>query len=192
MKSFTLKNANVAFPDSTHIFHAKRFRHRNGSLAGNILKRFNVIIDYKRAVITLNKNRYFNDKFSYNKSGIELAHDGFRVISEKDNSTIDSKTGLLQSNKAQNGTRIVMDSPYKISLKPAYIIVELRDDSPAQKAGLKIGDAILNINNKPTYQFSLQKLIQFFYADSGNKIKLVVDREGEVLTFSFILENMLN
>ncbi|MGC1203446.1 MAG: aspartyl protease family protein [Flavobacteriaceae bacterium] len=193
LKSFTLKNANVAFPDSSHIFHAKRFRDRNGSLAGNILKRFNVIVDYKRAIITLKRNGYFRDKFSYNKSGIELAHNGFRLVREKDNNIIlSSNYGDKVNSEAVSITKIIQNNNYKISLKPAYVIVELRDDSPAQKAGLKIGDAILNINNKPTYQFTLQKLIQFFYGNSGNKITLVVDREDQVLTFSFILENMLN
>lgn len=192
LKSFTLKNANVAFPDSTHIFHAKKFTDRNGSLAGNILKRFNVIVDYKRAIITLKKNGYFRDKFRYNKSGIELAHNGFRLVREKDNNiALLSNYGDKVNSEAVSVTKVIENNKYKISLKPAYVIVELRDDSPAQKAGLKIGDVILNINKKPSYQFSLQKLMQLFYGDSGNKIKLVVDRDGEVLTFSFILENML-
>ncbi len=191
LKSFTLKNANVAFPDSTHISHAKKFTDRNGSLAGNILKRFNVIVDYKRAIITLNKNKHYKDKFSYNKSGIEIAHSGFRFVKEKDNAFLNSKTGIMQSNEAQNGTRIEINPRYKISLKPAYTIVELRDESPARKAGLEIGDVILSINRKPTYQFSLQKLIQMFYGDSGKTIKLVIDRNGEVLTYNFVLQNVL-
>lgn len=192
LKSFTLKNANVAFPDSTYIFHAKKIKDRNGSLAGNILKRFNIIMDYSRAIITLNKNRHFKDKFNYNKSGIELAHNGFRFVREKDNTVLNSRRGIMQSNNFQNGTRIEMDTQYKISLKPAYTIVELRDNSPAKKAGLKIGDIILNINRKNTYQFSLQKLMQIFYGDTGSEIKLAVERDGKVLTFNFLLENMLN
>ena len=30
-------------------------------------------MDYRKAAITLKKNSNFNDKFSYNKSGIEIA-----------------------------------------------------------------------------------------------------------------------
>ena len=192
LKRFELKNANVAYPDSTHVAHARRFKGRNGSLAGNILKRFNVIIDYKRAVITLNKNRHFRDKFDYNKSGIELAHSGYRFVKEKDNSVLKSRTGIVQSNKVQNETIIEMDTRYKISLKPAYAIVELRGDSSAEKAGLEIGDMVLSINKRPTYRFTLQKLMQIFYGDSGDNIKLTVERDGKVLTYNFLLEKMLN
>jgi len=74
IKSFKLPRANVAFPDSSSISTAKNFKDRNGSLAGNILKRFNVIIDYKRGLIQLKKNRYFKEPFSYNKSGIEIVN----------------------------------------------------------------------------------------------------------------------
>ena len=80
-----LKNANVAYPDSTSISYARQFKDRNGSLAGNILKRFNLIVDYPRGYITFKKNSYFKDPFSYNKSGIELAHDGMRFVKEIDN-----------------------------------------------------------------------------------------------------------
>ena len=36
---------------------------------------------------------------------------------------------------------------YKYSIKSAYTIVELRKDSPADKAGLLIGDVILKIDD---------------------------------------------
>ena len=51
-----LKRANVAYPDSTSISYARKFKGRNGSLAGNILKRFNVIMDYRNALVTFKKN----------------------------------------------------------------------------------------------------------------------------------------
>ena len=190
LKKFTLKNANVAFPDSTYILHARKFKERNGSLGGNILKRFNVIIDYKRAVITLNKNSHFKNKFSYNKSGIELAHDGLMVVKENDNS-MQRRTGNSNNNEGStDDSRIVITTRHEISLQPAYTIVELRENSPAEKAGLQIGDVILAINNKSAHQFSLQKLMYIFYAEAGKNIKLKVHRNGQLLTFNFQLESL--
>lgn len=188
LKNFTLKNANVAFPDSTYILHARKFKERNGSLGGNVLKRFNIIIDYKRAIITLNKNNYFRDKFSYNKSGIELEHDGLRVIKENDNSM--QKPTDRNSNNIDDTRIVIVKAKQKISLEPAYTIVELRINSPAEKAGLEIGDVILAINNKPAHQFSLQELMYVFYDEAGKKIKLKVDRYGQILNFNFQLENL--
>ena len=184
-----LKNANVAFPDSTYITLASQFKARNGSLAGNILKRFNLIVDYPRGYITLKKNSYFNDSFSYNKSGIELAHNGMRFVKELDN-VIRGDEDTNFTDETRNGTKIVFDTHYKLSLKPAYTIVELREGSPADRAGLMIGDVILSINGKPSYHYNLQDLTHKFYDDEGAHIKLVVERAGKELTFEFRLEKL--
>ncbi|NMH88581.1 PDZ domain-containing protein [Flavivirga algicola] len=187
LRSFELNNVNVSYPDSTYILHARKLKGRNGSLSGNILKRFNIVFDYRRAKITLTKNHYFNEKFQYNKSGIELAHNGLRLVQERDNFIGNDNYGNSQE---QSGTRIMINPQYKLSLKPAYTIVELREGSPAEKAGLLKGDVILSINNKSTYHFKLQELIIMFYGDSGKRIKLKVERGDKILTFEFRLENL--
>ncbi|MDO5979955.1 retropepsin-like aspartic protease [Flavivirga spongiicola] len=187
LKSFQLNKVNVSFPDSTFILFARKHKSRNGSLSGNILKRFNVIFDYRNAIITLTKNHYFNEKFQYNKSGIELAHDGFRLVREKDN-LVSNDNGLGDSQ--EKGTKIIIDPQYKLSLKPAYAIVELRKNSPAEKAGLLKGDIILSINNRNSYQFTLQELIHMFYGEAGKRIKLKIERDKSTFTFQFQLENL--
>ncbi|WP_242206297.1 retropepsin-like aspartic protease [Aestuariivivens insulae] len=189
LQDFTLKNVNVAFPDSSSISYARRFKDRNGSISGNILKRFNLIIDYQHALIILKKNSYFKSKFTYNKSGIELAHEGVRLVREKDES-IQTGDATASSAENRNGTRIVFDARYKLSLKPAYSIVELRQGSPAEKAGLKLGDIILSINGKQAHQFTLQNITQMFYDDAGKRIRLKIDRDGVVMGFSFVLEDV--
>ncbi|MGK0254756.1 MAG: hypothetical protein ACI9OE_002265 [Mariniflexile sp.] len=191
INSFVLENANVAYPDDSYMSSAKHFKDRNGTLAGNILKRFNMIVNYQKATITLKRNSYFNEKFSYNRSGIELAHDGVRLVREKDNKILNEKSGLTQNEEDLNRNRIVLDTHFKLSLKPAYSIVELRKDSPAFNAGLMINDVVLSINGKPAHEFSLQQIIHMFYGDDGNRIKLKVDRNGKDLTFNFILKSPL-
>ena len=187
LNQFVLKRANVAFPDSTSISFARKFTGRNGSLAGNILKRFNIIMDYRKAIVTFKKNGYFFEKFSYNKSGIELAHDGVRFVKERENYI--SNENNLSNQTNQNGTKIVFDARYKFSLKPAYTIVELRTDSPAYRAGLKNGDVVLSVNGKPAHHFTLQEIMYKFYDEDGKRIKLKVDRDGIILNFSFLLED---
>tara|TARA_R110002072_G_scaffold29748_5_gene93594 strand:+ start:2166 stop:3491 length:1326 start_codon:yes stop_codon:yes gene_type:complete len=185
LKNFVLDNVNVSYPDSTFISYARKHKNRNGSLSGNILKRFNVIFDYQRAIITLKKNNLFNDEFNYNKSGIELAHDGMRILRELNKSNIKQNSTTQSSNN-----NIILDNQYQISLKPAYAIVELRKDSPAEQAGLKIGDILISINGKQTYQLRLNQIIQMFYDDDGKKIRMRVDRGGDALIFNFKLKKL--
>ncbi len=45
---------------------------RNGSLGGEILKRYRVIFDYSRKEIILRPNRFFRKSFHHNMSGIEV------------------------------------------------------------------------------------------------------------------------
>lgn len=191
LKSFKFKRANVAFPDSTSIFYAKKIQDRNGSLSGNVLKRFNIIFDYRKAIITLKKNNHYGEKFSYNKSGIELEHSGVRLVKEQDNSAF-RFDNYGSENATGADTRIVVDTQYKLSLKPAYTIVQLRRGSPAERAGLMIGDIIYSVNNKSTIDLKLYEIVQKFYDDAGKRIKLRVERDGIILFYEFKLESPIN
>lgn len=188
LKKFTIKKPNVAFPDSTSIGHVLSHKERHGSVSGGVLKRFNLIFNYRKSMVTLKKNSFFKAPFRYNKSGIELAHDGVQLVKETD--YVVSGANAIQ--KSDNNSKVVFNANYKLTLKPAYTIVELRTNSPAYKAGLQIGDRVLSVNNKPAYHFSLQKLTELFYSDHGTRIKLKIERKDEVLVYSFKLEDVLN
>lgn len=189
LNDFRFKNANVSFPDSTSIMYAKQHKERNGSVAGSILKRFSIIFDYSKARITLKKNSNFRDPFSYNKSGIELEHSGVRLVKEEDNSVF-RFDNYGTENTASSDTRIIVDTQYKLALKPAFSIVELRQGSPAERAGLKVGDVILTINGNSTQNLELQDVVQMFYEEVGKRIKLRVDRNGIILFYEFMLESV--
>jgi hypothetical protein len=190
ISNFDIKNVNVAFPDTLSIAHAKKIKDRNGSVSGEILKRFNMVFDYQKARIILNKNNNFKKPFNYNKSGIVLEHEGVRVIKEidRDNAILPFKI----KNESVAQSSMVVSGTYKYTLTPSFTIVELRDNSPAQLAGLQIGDVILNINNRQAHLYSLQDIIQLFYGEDGKRIKLLVDRKGIQLKFQFKLKSLLN
>lgn len=188
LNGFVLKNANVAFPDASSISFARQFKERNGSLAGNILKRFNMVFNYQKAIMIIKKNSLFKQEFSYNKSGIELAHSGVRFIKEVDYKV--GKNNELVNGDTNKAYRIVFDSSYKFSLMPAYAIAELRENSPAAKAGLLPGDIVLSINGTSTHQFTLQDLMHKFYDKEDTKIKLTVERHGHVFSVTFRLEKL--
>ncbi len=69
---FELKNPVVSLPDSTSIVNAMGIDERNGSIGGEILARFDIVIDHQEERLIIRKNSNFRKKFSYNMSGIEI------------------------------------------------------------------------------------------------------------------------
>ena len=187
--SFRMTRVNVAYPDSTSISFARKFKERSGTISGAVLKRFNIIFDYPNRTISLKKNRNFSDPFYYNKSGITLEHDGVRVVK-----TVDKNRDVARfqsANESVATSNMVLSGSYKYSLEPSYKIVELRIDSPAYRAGLKVGDVILNINSRHAHLYSMQQIIQMFYGEDGKRIRLLVDRNGVQKKLQFKLESLL-
>lgn len=185
---YSLDQVNVSFPDSASISAAKKDKDRNGSVSGNILKRFNLVFNYRDSTLLLKKNRNFKERFHYNNSGIILEHSGVRVIKEV-------SKGIIIKPFANNNTPF--DKPleqkagYTYALVPSFIIVEILNDSPAYLAGLQLGDIILRINGTEAHTLKLQEIMQMFYDEDGKKIKLLVDRNGSELQFEFLLQDKL-
>lgn len=184
-----LRNVNVAFPDAEAITYARKFKDRSGSISGEILKRFNLVFDYKNNKVTIKRNRFFSQPFYYNKSGIELEHDGVRVIKEHNRDIRMNDFGSENTSVAQHS--MILNSSYRYTLAPSFTVVEIRKDSPAERAGLKLGDVILNINGRHAHQYTMQQVVQMFYGETGKRIKLTIDRAGIQMRYEFKLEDIL-
>ena len=65
LNSFILEEVNVAFPDSISISFARKFKERSGSISGELLKRFNIIMDYPNGKVTFKKLRLGNIKYIF-------------------------------------------------------------------------------------------------------------------------------
>ncbi|WP_236027485.1 PDZ domain-containing protein [Gelidibacter pelagius] len=186
INDFHINDLNVAYPDSAAVSFARKFKARSGSMGGELMKRFNIIMDYEGSKVTFKKNKHFNDSFEYNKSGIVLEQDGVRIVKERDQG---SPYKNDQSNEELS--RLSVIEAYKYTLKPAFRIVELRLDSPAERAGLMFGDIILKINNKEVHNLKLQEVNTFFRAQDGKLIRLKIERDGVIMSFQFKLKSLL-
>ncbi|MGS2761928.1 aspartyl protease family protein [Sinomicrobium sp. M5D2P9] len=184
---FELKDAKVAFPDSISIQHLQNLNERDGSLGAEVLKRFNVTLDYEGRKITLRRNRYFKEPFKYNMSGIELQHNGIRVVKELESGIRRGKS----EGAGSEGVEIRLNRFFKYELHPAFEIAEIREGSPASFAGLRTGDIILSVNGKPTYKHSLPEVTEMLNVKAGKKIRLIVEREGRSMRFDFELKKVL-
>ena len=56
IKGFKLMNPIVSFPDSVSLAHASGIDLRNGSIGSDILRRFNLIIDYANSQLKINNS----------------------------------------------------------------------------------------------------------------------------------------
>ncbi|MGF1556626.1 PDZ domain-containing protein, partial [Paucihalobacter sp.] len=183
LKSFLFKNVNAAFPDSSSINAARLYKERNGSIAGGILRRFNIIMDYPSRKLTLKKNGNYNLPFGYNKSGIVLEQRGFRVVKEVMNPDVKDIYGRSNESSKVITTSII----YGYNLKPAFEVVVVRPNSVAAEAGINVGDVVLSINRKPTQNLSLQEVNKMFYLKAGSVINMRVKRDEKELNFEFKL-----
>jgi hypothetical protein len=186
---YVFKSPIVAFPDSSSIKSVRMVQNRVGSVGGEILKRFSVIFDYKNEKLYLKKNSYFNEPFTYNKSGIEIQHNGLQWVQETVKLETVPLSGVVTFDSS--GKNITNDFKYKFQLKPIYEIANIRKKSPAANSGLHVGDIIISINKSPAYRYSLQKMNEMFKSDEDKWIYLEVERKNQILKFAFQLQDIL-
>ncbi|WP_281226417.1 PDZ domain-containing protein [Flavobacterium aquiphilum] len=187
--NYDFKHPIVAFPDSTSIKSVRMVKDRVGSVGGEILKRFSVVFDYQNEKLYLRKNSYYDEPFSYNKSGIEIKHNGLQWVQETVKMETVPIVGAISFDS--NGKNVTNDFKYKFQLKPVYEIANIRKKSPAAESGLRVGDIIVKVNKMPVYQYSLQKLNEMFKSEDDKWIYLEVERNNQLLKFTFQLHDIL-
>ena len=133
------------------------------------------------------KNSEYNSAFGYNKSGVEIQHKGLQWIQE----TVRLETVPLATNVFDSNDNKKKDFKYKFVLKPIYEIANVRKNSPAEIAGLQKGDVLILINRSPAYKYSLQEINTLFKSEQEQWITLEVERDSEILKFSFQLFDVL-
>ncbi|HET6767708.1 MAG TPA: aspartyl protease family protein [Chitinophagaceae bacterium] len=145
MGPYRFRNVPVFVFDDT--FNLTSYPYLSGIIGNDILRRFNVILNYPKKEFYFMPNSHYLDGFDYAYSGIEL---------------------------------------YMIDGQ--IILGDVATGSPAAAAGLQEGDVLIGINN------ILGQNLQLFKAAlqaAGEKIKVIVNREGELLEFSFRIKSIL-
>ncbi|HEY1195809.1 signal protein PDZ, partial [Flavobacterium sp.] len=79
---FDFRKPIVSFPDSISIRNVKMVPGRIGSVGGEVLKRFTLVLNYNEKELYLKKNSRFSEPFTYNKSGITIQHNGLQWVQE--------------------------------------------------------------------------------------------------------------
>jgi len=186
---FNFEAVTASFPDTLYFEGVTTFESRNGTLGSQILKRFTSTFDYKNKRLRLKSNNLFNDPFEYDMSGIILAHDGYTVVKDFEN----NNSPVFQDKEdGYNGVVVYKSySKVKFRLEPQYKVVEVRPNSPAEIAGLKVNDVIEMINSKLAFKYELSDINQLFSSEEGKNIRLKINRKGVVLNIAFKLKKVL-
>ena len=184
--NFVLNDAKAAFPDMFSFSSVKNLGDRNGSLGGEVLKRFNIVFNYPESEITLKKNGFFKAPFQFNMSGLEIQHNGVRYIAEQ----ITDSRGVVKNNERSFGdVQILMENRTRLSLVPEIIVSGIRAGSPAAEAGLQEGDVILAVNGKRIHRYKLQEVMNMINEKEGKRVRLLIERYNQDLVFSFTLKD---
>lgn len=184
---YELNDVNVAFPEPIYLTIARNVKTRNGSVSGNILKRFNLFFDYSNQRLWFKKNSKFRSAFYYNNSGITLEQRGLRVVKEV---TKKVRTDSYSRNVEDNSVGIDLTESFRYVLKPSFQVVELRVGSNAQLAGVEIGDIIISVNGKQASELSLQEVNNYFHNKKGTPIRLKVERDEREILYRFQLDDV--
>ncbi len=182
--NFAMRNVTTSFPDSIYI-QGIPIHKRQGSLGGNVLRRFNLIVDYPNKNISFKKNSFFDKPFNYNMSGLTIQHSGFIAsfgYNEKDRV-------YLSLNRVESKKTLELLNNFV--LQPKYEISDIRPGSPADVIGLQVGDVILQVNGKKIHKYKLSALNDLFYFDEGKRIKMKIDRLGVEIEYEFYLKKVL-
>ncbi len=182
---FEMKNIKTAFPDEGSTENIKLFEERDGSIGGELLNRFTIIMDYPSKKMSLKKNNKFKDPFHYNMSGLTIKHDGVVLVKNKRDYFKSS-----DNNDIDGATSITFSSSFEFSLVPKYIVSELRIDSPADDADIRAGDEIISINGKQTHYYNLHEIIGLFSSKANKRITLKVKRNGITYRKKFVLKEV--
>lgn len=186
--NFEFEEVLVAYPDSLSFNNVNLIFGRNGSIGGELLKRFHLFIDYKEQLLYLKKSQSYNDAFNYNMSGIEVQHSGIEPIKEEI---------ILNSSRTEvNLMEFLNDNSkykynYRFILKPIFVVSNIRKNSPAANSGILPDDKIISINNKKAYNYTIQKINELFQSGENKKIKMEVEREGKIIEVIFYLKKII-
>lgn len=186
LQDFHLQKVNVAYPNMDALVGFDIFEGRNGSMGGDLLKRFNIVFDYPGNTVVFQKNKNFRQPFYYNMSGLTLEHGSFTVARKKRAVPPNSYLGTQET---ASSITITNYESYVFSLERLFVVAEVRENSPAAKAGIKVGDEIAEIDNKPVYNYKLYEVNELFYTKKTKSMKLKVVREGVTRNVYITLED---
>ncbi len=164
---------------------------RIGSIGGEILSRFKIIIAYAEQKVYLQPLSHVDAPFYYNMSGIDLHYDSVKIIAT--NVPRASSKAMPQKSYNPNtssSAELFLDGRKTLKTVNAIAIDKVRPHSPASRAGIQEGDELLRINGRNLVYMNLAEINRLLQRRPGQRIRLLVSRNGQRLEKEFYLEEL--
>jgi hypothetical protein len=128
-------------------YNVTSYPNLGGLLGNDILRRFNVTLNYDRREIYLLPNSHYRDQFDYSYTGLSIYW-----------------------------------------IEGEIRIGDVMPGSPAEKAGLKVDDVVIALNNNFSSNIQLYKNI---LQSVGDKVKMIIKRNGELQQYQLRVKSVL-
>lgn len=143
LAKYELDDIVVSFPDENSYSDSLLVEERNGTIGGEILKKFDIAFDYFNERIYFRRNGYFRDSFEYNMSGIDLQGVG----PEYNTITVAAvrKNSVGEEEGIHKGDTVVAINGYygkSLTLKRAYALFNSKDGKNIRMIIKKDGERV--------------------------------------------------
>ncbi len=146
------------------------------------------------------KNNYIDKNYNHQnwnkwlhryKNQIKTKQDSYVAIQSMIESLNDPYSRFLKPEEFAEQDRNIDAKLFGIgvhisNIKGNTVIVNIIEDTPASKSGLKAGDRILKVNNKSTKGLSLKEIADAVRGKAGTKVLLVILRDKKQLNKSIL------
>jgi hypothetical protein len=128
------------------LYNITSYPNLGGVIGNDILRRFNVILNYDRRVFCLTPNSHYHDLFDYSYTGMSIYKEGSVIR-----------------------------------------VGDVMEGSPADKAGIRVDDILLAINNSFNGNMQIYKSM---LQNTGDKLKIIVSRDGQLMSFNLLVKSI--
>lgn len=144
---------------------------------------------------TFNGQNWYRWKDRYNDQ-IQTREDAYLAIRTMLASLNDAYTRFLEPKMAQDQNMHIDSRLFGVGIQIAgkdnqILVISPLEDSPAQKAGIKPLDKIVEINGEPTMNMEIDDAVDRIRGPKGTPVTLTVIRTGQRMTFRLVRDEIV-
>ena len=153
------------------------------------VRRFSELQPVAEAIELVKKNYYFFDEKT-KESMVTGALKGLSAYMGDDYAEYYTRAEYDELLSSNSGSFIGMGVLVSDLGDSTFIITEVYENTPAQEAGILVGDQLITANGEPAAGKTLNEFLSFITHEEGDENTVVVLRNGEELTFTVTMRQV--